>query len=310
MIALVELRVDRVLPFQHTGRMRDANEELRLDVGLPRFERALEVRRRRAELLVRFALHGLGDRRVRRAARRREDELAAGILLEHVVDHLRDRRAAYRRRVDAFVAPSDGRPQRRPVRQDLPFGLEPLQRLPMLVLHQRDHARVVRLVDRDVIDAEARQRLVDGETDELRRHVLRQLTLTAGTLRIVVEVVAELGADVDVAALLQNRREHRLAAAVAVRVSGVDVVDAEVECLAHQGLPVGIAVVAPPAGGQRPGAEAELGELDVGAVQISIAHAISRGEIRYITAPRDAASRPQPGTRTSWWTAGTECRTR
>src|SRR5581483_7773046 len=110
------------------------------------------------------------------------------------------------------------------------------------------------------------ERLLAREADELRRHVLRQLALSARTLGIVVEVVAELRSDRDIAALFQDRREDRLAAPVAVRISRVDVVDAEVERLADEVLRLRVGVVAPPPGRHGPRAEAELGDLNVSAV--------------------------------------------
>src|SRR5438128_1882925 len=81
---------------------------------------------------------------------------------------------------------------RRAVGEDLPLFLQRLQRVPVLVLHQHVDAWVVRLVDGHVVGTEALERLLQREADELRRHVLRQLALAAGSLRVVVEVVAEL----------------------------------------------------------------------------------------------------------------------
>src|SRR5439155_22778371 len=103
------------------------------------------------------------------------------------------------------VAPAYRRAERRSVREDLPLLAQPLQRLPMLVRHQRRDARVVRLVDGDLLDAQAGERLLAGEADELRGHVLRQLALAAGTFRVVVEVVAELRADDEVGPLGEER---------------------------------------------------------------------------------------------------------
>src|SRR5207237_3513025 len=117
-----------------------------------------------------------------------------------------------------------------------------------------------------------------GEADELRRHVLRQLALAAGALRVVVEVVAELRADDEVGPLGEKRFEHRLAAAVAVGVGGVDVVDAEVEAGADQVAGLLVGVVAPPTGGDSPSPEAELGNAEIGAVESSVAHGAHRSK--------------------------------
>src|SRR2546430_7113407 len=114
-VALVELRVDRVLPFQHAGRVRDADEELRARIDLPGAEAAIERGGRLADFLARPGFHGPTDSRIRRAGGGGEDELAAGILLEDVVDHLRHWRVTNGVRVDPFVAPADGRAERRAV---------------------------------------------------------------------------------------------------------------------------------------------------------------------------------------------------
>src|SRR3954462_5818903 len=112
--------------------MRDADQELRLRIGLPRAERRIEKLRRRAQLLVRLALRRDVDAAIRRAAIGGEDELASGILLEDVVDHLRQRRTTDGGAVDAFIAPPDRRSQRWAIRRDLPLGLQRFERLPVL----------------------------------------------------------------------------------------------------------------------------------------------------------------------------------
>src|ERR1051325_781695 len=89
---------------------------------------------------------------------------------------------------------------------------------------------------------------------------------------VVVEVVAELRADDEVAALGEERLQHRFAAAIAVGVGGVDVVDAEVEAGTDQVAGLLVGVVAPPPGGEGPSSEAELRNAEVGAVKVAIAH--------------------------------------
>src|SRR5947207_5768270 len=75
--------------------------------------------------------------------------------------------------------------------------------------------------------------------------------------------------------IAEDRREDRLAAAVAVGVGGVDVVDAVIDCAADDPLRLFVCVVAPPAGRHGPCAEAELGELEIGVVKFAIAHRAS-----------------------------------
>src|SRR5688500_7234067 len=104
--------------------MRDADQELRTGIHLPRAERRLERRRRLALPLARLTTHRLGHTGVRRTALRSEDELATRILLQDVVDHLRDRRLTHGRAVDPFIAPSDRRTEGRTPRQNLAFGFQ------------------------------------------------------------------------------------------------------------------------------------------------------------------------------------------
>src|SRR5262249_45352537 len=99
--------------------------------------------------------------------------------------------------------------------------------------------------------------------DELRRHVLRQLALAARALGIVVEVVAELRADDEIAMFFENRREDRLPAPVSVRISGVDVVDTEVDRATDEVLGLRVGVVSPPACGDCPRSKPEFGYFEV-----------------------------------------------
>ena len=133
-IALVELRVQRVLPFQQPGRVRDPSEELGSRFRFPGMEQRIECVACRAEFFVRLASHRLSHTGIRRAPLGGENELPAGILLQHVVDHLRHRRLTHRCGVDSFVPPTDGRPERRAVGKDFSFALQRLERFPMLVL--------------------------------------------------------------------------------------------------------------------------------------------------------------------------------
>ena len=76
--------------------------------------------------------------------------------------------------------------------------------------------------------------------------------------------------------IFQDRREDRFAAAVAVRVGGVDVVDAAIDRAANDALRFFVGVIAPPPGRHRPGAESELREFEICAVKAAEAHDAKR----------------------------------
>ena len=87
----------------------------------------------------------------------RLQEIAPRILLEHVVDRLHGRDPALLDRAQALVAPADRRPQGNPVVPDLSLLAEALELVEEIVALDRIHARVVQLVEVDVVGAEAGQ---------------------------------------------------------------------------------------------------------------------------------------------------------
>ena len=195
-------------------------------------------------------------------ARRGLDQLAAGVLLEQVVDDLARRERPRRERLDALVAPADRRSERHAVRPDLARVARLLEHLEDGVRPDRVHARVVELVDVDVVGAEAREALLEGVADEPGRPVVRPLDVALALPRRV-DVVAELRRDRDVVADVAERLcEQRLAAALAVGVGRVEERDAEVVRLAQERDRRLVGVLAPPAGRDRPEAEADLGGGD------------------------------------------------
>ena len=119
------------------------------------------------------------------------------------------------------------------------------------------------------------QRTVERLFQELDVEAVRRLLVALATVADVrLPVVAELRADHDLVTVRpgERLRENRLAAAVAVRIRGIEEVHASVERLAQQRHRRIIAMLAPPPGANRPDTEADLGDLDLGARDGAITH--------------------------------------
>ena len=88
-----------------------------------------------------------------------------------------------------------------------------------------------------------------------------------------VEHVAELGRELEPVAV---RREHPadelLVGPLAVRVAGLEEGDPELERLEQEALAGPLADVAPPGRAERPGAESDLGGLEVGIAEAAHPH--------------------------------------
>ena len=140
-----------------------------------------------------------------------------------------------------------------------------------VVVEDRLDARVVELVEVDVVGAEPAQRRLELLADRRRLPVVRALRL-ARVLARGVDVVAALRGEHDLVALrLEHVGEQLLADAVlAVDGRGVDEVDAGVE----RGVQQALLVVddAPPVTGERPDAEPDLGDLEVAPTEAAVAH--------------------------------------
>ena len=159
-----------------------------------------------ARLELRVEAHGaVEDARGVRHARdhaaselaRRVEDAGADALLEQVVDDLR-RRAVPEQRLAALLglAQVKGGPERDADVTDEPFVLRLLQLGPQRVVADGIEARVVQLVDVDVVRAEAPQRAFERLAHVGGRPVMRALLL-ALRLRVRVDVIAELRADDD-----------------------------------------------------------------------------------------------------------------
>ena len=162
-------------------------------------------------------------------------------------------------------------PSATPSSRTLPSVAELLQLLPQRVVEDRLDARVVQLVEVDVVGAEPAQRRLELRADRRGLPVVRSLRLP-GELAGRVDVVAALRGEHDLVAVrLQHVGEQRLPeAALAVDRRGVDEVDAGVERGVEQALLV--LDDAPPVAGEGPDAEPDLGDLEVASTEAAVAH--------------------------------------
>src|SRR5918995_3148074 len=174
-----------------------------------------------------------------------------------------------------LLAPSDRGPQGDAVVTELSLRLQILQRLERLVRGDRLHTGVVQLVEVDPIRAQAAQARLERLAHKWSVPALGPLAL-----RVLAapgaELIAELGRELD---LVPVAREHPadqlLVGASPVRVAGVEEADPQLERPQQQALPLGLAHVTPPIGAQGPGAEPDLGRLEVGVPEAAAAHAVS-----------------------------------
>ena len=198
-------------------------------------------------------------------------ERAARLLLEHVEHGLQRHDRPVADRLEAFVGPPDRGAERDAELADLALDAELLELLPQRVVEDRLDARVVQLVQVDVVGAEAAQRRFELRPDRRGLPVVRTLRLP-GESPGRVDVVSALGGEDDVVAVrLQDVGEQRLAdAVVAVDRRGVDEVDAGVERGVQHAL--GVVDATPPVAGQGPHAEADLGDLEIAPTEAAIAH--------------------------------------
>ncbi len=199
-------------------------------------------------------------------------QLAAGVLFQHVVDHLKPVNGAGTHRLNALVHPADLGPQRNAVRAQLAFFLQPLQRLKERVVVDGVHLGVVGLPKIDPIRLEPAQALFHAETDEFGPPVLRAFLL-APALLVLVPVVAAFGGNHQLVAHVAQRLGHDLfAKAIAIGVGCIEKRHAEVVGAAQQIQPDLLVGDAPPGRAHGPHPKAELRDLHVGGAELYITH--------------------------------------
>ena len=132
----------------------------------------------------------------------------------------------------------------------------------------------MQLVEVDLVATQALEALLERVADERRRPVVRALDVALALPRRV-DVVAELGAHDDVGVVAERLVEQRLATTLAVGVGGVVEGDAVIFRVAEDGDGFIVRVLAPPAGGQGPHAEAHFRDFDATASERARLHALS-----------------------------------
>ena len=156
---------------------------------------------------------------------------------------------------------------------ELALGLQRLELGVQLVVLDAVHARVVQLVEVDVVGAQAAQRRFERAPGVGRRPVVRALGLLV-VRAVGVEHVAELRRDLvgvaRTARALERRADELLVEALAVGVAGVEERHAEVERAGDER--VRMLVLAPPVRPERPRAEADRGGLEIGVAEAATPH--------------------------------------
>ena len=118
------------------------------------------------------------------------EEVLGRILFQDAVNDLATADVALLHAGLAFFEPADVRSQSRAVVADLALVFQFLEGLEHLVLFDGVNARVVQLVEVDVVRLQSAQRLLAGEADELRLELLRPLLVADARRGLIVDVIA------------------------------------------------------------------------------------------------------------------------
>ena len=186
-------------------------------------------------------------------------KLRGGFLLQDTVDDLHCADAAMHGGF-AFFEPADIRAYGGGVVADLALINQLFEGLENFVSFEGFHAGIVQLVEVYVVGVQTTQALFAGVTDEVGFEALGAF-LVSDARNVVVEVVAELGADDNFVAMFgQGLGKDFFAVALSVGVGGIEEGDAELGCFLEQADAIGFVDFAPPAGGDGPETEADFGE--------------------------------------------------
>ena len=120
------------------------------------------------------------------------EEIASGMLFEHIVNHLQTRDVAVAHRTNSFGEPAIGRANCDSGVEYFAFGFQGFKGFPQLVVLHGVHVRVVDLPQRNRVNSQTLQAFFAGEANVFGGKVVRQFALAApcfGSLRI--NVVAE-----------------------------------------------------------------------------------------------------------------------
>ena len=173
----------------------------------------------------------------------------------------------------AFLKPADIGAEGRAVESYFALVLEILQSFKYFVAFDGRDARIMKLVEVDIVGVQAAKGLLAGKPDELGLEFLGSLLVADAGRGGVVEVVAELGGDDHfMSAVTHELGEHLFAVALAVGVGGIEEVDAEFQGLFEQAAARLFGDKAPPVGGHSPDTEANFGEEQVGTGKVAVFH--------------------------------------
>jgi len=203
------------------------------------------------------------------------DEMLAGGLLEEVEDGLERVELV----CDGGVAvgqPADGGAERPADGLDFALLAEFVKRLQHVGSDLVD-VGVVEHQELDVVHPQPVERAVQGGANPLGRDLLGQFAVAR--LRVVVEVVADLGGDGHFVPDLRERvADEFLAVAVAVDVTGVEKGDVPVDGVLDHLNSLLARSVAPPVRPDDPGTEADLRDFDSRVPERVVLHAAVLGE--------------------------------
>ena len=174
----------------------------------------------------------------------------------------------------SFIEPADRRPERNAVVTNFSVALQFLERLPDRIIIDLLHPDVVQLQQIDPVRFQSLQRRIGRARDRLRRKILRNFALAAAARFTVRDkIVADLCRDHDFIALIrESLRDQFFAQSISIGVGRIEERDAEIKRLVHERDRFALGEISPPAGRDRPEAEADLADLQVGIFVSAKAH--------------------------------------
>ena len=170
----------------------------------------------------------------------------------------------------ALFVPADVRADGEAVIPYLSLFHKLVQGLEQLLVLDRVHLRVVKLVQVNVIRLEPPQALLARVANEVGLPLLGPLRM-ALSRGIGVEIVAEFRADYDlVAMLLEGLGKDLLPIAQPIGIAGVKKVHPPIEGLDQKVYPLGLLDLSPPVRADSPDAEAYFGDVEISGAKLTI----------------------------------------
>ena len=233
-------------------------------------------------------------------------EATCGFLFEDIVGDLKGGDAAVSHNGLALFEPADIGADGGGVVADFAFLDEFFEGLEDFVLLESLHCWIVELVEVNVVGAEATQALFASVAYVVGIESMGTLFLSHEKQEeiVIVEVIADLGADDDVVSLLgEGLDQDFFTVALAIGVGGVEEGDAEFGGFLKESNGVGFVDIAPPYGGDGPEAEPDFGEGQVGPWELAMLHGRRTG--RGVTeSSRACLIRATASSNSSWGMTG------